>query len=304
MVLKSFYGKMVIATLFFAISFSSCIKNDEQVYSEPKYGGANEEYVAAVEESFSSENPQMYDESMPPGEYDENSSGYETSESPNELTDQMSLDRKLIKNAAISFETDSLSKRKKIVDAAVKQFSAYIEYEEQYTSYGSENITTTIRVPAKNFDAFMEAITIGIGKFDSKNIQVDDVTEEFIDVEARISTKKELKLRFIKLLDKAVSIGEIMEIERQITALQGEIESYQGRLKYLSGNMKFATINLSYYRTVDVPVEFDNKFSNAFTDGWQGMIWFFVGLLTIWPFLILLIITLVILRIKLRKRKS
>jgi hypothetical protein len=220
------------------------------------------------------------------------------------LDDQTVLDRKLIKNASLSFETDTLDNRKKIIKKAVHQFSAYVEHEEEYTTAYEETVTTTIRVPAKNFDPFMDAITAGVGSFDTKTIAVADVTEEFVDVEARINTKKELKARFVALLDKAETIAKIMEVEREINALQAEIESHEGRLKYLSGSVRYATVNLTYYRTIEVPVEFDNKFESAFSRGWQGTVWFFVGLVSIWPILILIMITLLILKFTLRKEKK
>lgn len=239
--------------------------------------------------------------------YDESQAGYMDNQSSDNLAqpveEDLALERKLIKNGHVTFQTDSLAHRKTVVDKAVKDFDAYIEQENQYTSYNREDIVTTVRVPAIHFDAFLEAVTVGVGTFDDKSIGVDDVTEEFVDVEARIKTKKELKLRYIKLLDKAESITSIMEIEREMAALQAEIESYEGRLKYLSGSVKYATITLNYYRMLDVPTHFDNKFENAFSNGWQGFVWFFVALVSIWPFLIILIAVWLIIRFRIRKRK-
>ncbi|NOQ71541.1 MAG: DUF4349 domain-containing protein [Crocinitomix sp.] len=278
----------MITTLLLAACGGKMTESEMNAYYDEAMVGASDDYQA-TEKGYESNN-----NSVAP-----NGDGAQI-----DLDDQMILDRKLIKNASLSFETDSLSARKSIVKKAVKDFKAYVEHEEQYASPYQETVTTTIRVPAANFDPFMDAITNGVGSFDSKTIEVDDVTEEFVDVEARINTKKELKIRFIALLDKAETIAKIMEIEREITALQAEIESYEGRLKYLSGSVKYATINLTYYRTIDVPVEFDNKFENAFTNGWQGTVWFFVGLVSIWPVLVLIAIILLIIRLKLRKQKA
>jgi hypothetical protein len=287
--------KLITAFAFTALLLVACGGRDN----------ANE-MNAAYEEAFAGATDDYAD-------YQSDEKGYETagnnvaqnmSREDYGLNEQMALDRKLIKNAALSFETDSLDARKRIVNKAVKELNAYVEHEEQYSNDYQETVTTTIRVPAANFDPFMDAITAGVGSFDSKTIEVDDVTEEFVDVEARINTKKELKMRFIALLDRAETIAKIMEVEREINALQAEIESYEGRLKYLSGSVKYATINLTYYRTIEVPVEFDNKFANAFSNGWQATVWFFVGLVSIWPMLILISVILLILKLKLSKKKG
>lgn len=279
---------LVIATLLFTSCGGGMSENDMNAYAEELSFGAEDSYVSQ-ELNYQSDSNNL----APSGDG-----------ANNDLEDQMALDRKLIKNASLSFETDSIDARKNIVKKAVKAFKAYVEHEEQYSTSYQETVTTTIRVPANNFDPFMDAITSGVGSFDSKTIEVDDVTEEFVDVEARINTKKELKIRFIALLDKAETIAKIMEVEREINALQAEIESYEGRLKYLSGSVKYATINLTYYRTIHVPVEFDNKFESAFYNGWQGTVWFFVGLVSIWPLLVLITVILLILKIKLSKNKS
>src|SRR5690606_8910371 len=120
----------------------------------------------------------------------------------------------------------------------------------------------------------------------------------------RIETKKELKIRFTKLLDKAESIAKIMEVEREITALQAEIESYEGRLKYLSGSIKYATITMSYYRMLEIPTEFDNKFESAFKGGWEALVWFFVGLVSVWPIVLIVIFVLSFIKIRSNMRKA
>jgi hypothetical protein len=222
-----------------------------------------------------------------------------TQEAPVDLATQ----RKLIRNAYLSFKTDSLEAQHRKIKFAVNQFGAYIENEEEFVTMDRRSITTLVRVPEANFDLFLEAATQGVDGFDSKTIQVQDVTEEYVDVEARIKTKKELKDRFIGLLSKANSIGEIMEIEHQIGNLQAEIESYEGRLKYLKSNISYSNVSLTYYQEIPVPMEYDNAFISALSNGWTGLVWFFVGLLTVWPLWVILGILFYLLRLNFRKRK-
>lgn len=216
------------------------------------------------------------------------------------------LDRKLIKTAYLSFEVDSLEKRHAVIDRAVKTFGGYIQHEEQFAGYDRENITSTVRIPSVHFDDFIETATNGVGTFDSKNISMDDVTEEYIDVAARIETKKELKKRFIGLLDRAESIKKIMEVEREITILQEEIESYESRLKYLASSTKYATVSITYYRMVDVPIEYENSFVKAFYAGWQAIVFFLIVLVSIWPLVLIgsIIFILVRYRIKAKKKRQ
>ena len=294
MKLKKKLIQFAVALLVFATSCAGMDGENDHSMSPTETSGA-EGYYTDMEPKYNKMETETSE--------DNNSDLENSSQNSDALDNQMVLDRKLIKNATLSFKTDSLSLRKQIVDSAVRQFFAYVEHEEQFATYDRENVTTTIRVPTKNFDPFMDAITRGVGSFDSKTIQMDDVTEEYVDVAARIHTKKELKARFIKLLDKAGTIVKIMEVEREITALQAEIESFEGRLKYLSGSVKYATVHITYYRLIEVPIEFENKFESAFSNGWQGLVWFGVGLVSVWPFLVVIMIVLTILRIKLVRKK-
>ncbi len=287
-------GKLIMVALFLSGFVVACANGDQKMETHSTESvGANDDLAY-----FSNIEHDVLHETV------EGDMGLQEGGAESEFDESIELDRKLIKNAHLNFETDSLASRKKIVDEAVKQFSAYVQHEEQYASSDRETVTTTVRVPSENFEGFMEAVCVGVGMFDSKTIAVDDVTEEYVDVEARIKTKKELKARFTALLDKAETIKKIMEIEREIAALQAEIESYEGRLKYLSGGVKYATVDISYYRLLDVPTEFDNKFENAFSNGWEGFVWFFVGLVSIWPLLVIIAVMLIIIRMQIRRRKA
>ena len=77
---------------------------------------------------------------------------------------------------------------------------------------GSLSCTLVIKIPAKQFDIFISDATKGIEKFDTKDIQVKDVTEEFVDIQAHLKTKRELEQPYLKLLERANKVTEILEI--------------------------------------------------------------------------------------------
>ena len=116
-----------------------------------------------------------------------------------------------------------------------------------------------------------------------------DVTEKFLDIQARLKTKKELENRYLELLNKASSVTEIMEVEKQIGQLRQEIESKEGRLNYLKSKISLSTLTLTFYKSVPNEVEFGNKFKTGFKNGWDNLIWFFVFITNIWPFVLMAI---------------
>ena len=224
-----------------------------------------------------------------------------------ETSEEYNLERKLIKSGDISFATDSITETKQRIKQAVKKYKAYISSEVEDNYYDRISNDITIRVPFENFDKLLADIGKGVESFDSKNISISDVTSEYLDVEARIKTKKELENRYHELLNKANTVSEILEIEREIANLRSDIESYEGRLKYLKNQVSYSTLEVNFYKTKDVTTQnkFSDKFSDGFSNGWDNFIWFFVFLANVWPFiLVILTIVFFVVRYERKRRKK
>jgi hypothetical protein len=197
------------------------------------------------------------------------------------------VERKLIKEGRVEFETDNLNTTRKTIFKAVNKYKGYVSSDQEFKSPGRKSNTVIIRVPADNFDSLLSDATKGVEKFESKEINVKDVTEEFLDIQARLKTKKELEQRYIDLLKQAKNVTEILEIEKQIGQLRSEIESIEGRLKYLQDRVSFSTLTMTFYETIPNETEFGQKFKNGFRNGWDNLIWFFVVLTNVWPFILI-----------------
>ncbi|HKK75608.1 MAG TPA: DUF4349 domain-containing protein [Saprospiraceae bacterium] len=200
---------------------------------------------------------------------------------------EVEIERKLIKEGRVEFETNDLPATRKTVFAAIHKYEAYISSDEEYTYSGRKSNTLVIRVPAEDFDSLLAAATRGIDRFDSKQINVKDVTEEFLDIQARLETKKELEERYLSLLQRANTVTEILEIEKEIGNLRSEIESIEGRLQYLENRVGYSTLSLTFYESIPEDNAFAQKFKKGFRNGGDNLIWFFVGLVNIWPFILI-----------------
>ncbi len=203
-----------------------------------------------------------------------------------------SQDQMLIKKATISFDVKDYSKaRKRIVDI-IKSNDAYISSEyESKNDYQISN-TMQIRVASDKFEPLIDSLIGQANNLDQKIITVKDVTEEFVDVKARINAKKQVEKRYLEILSKAESVKEILEVEQKLGQIREEIESREGRLKYLSHQVSLSTINITFYQQkTAIPksrINFLNRLSSSFISGWRGLIEFLLDLVSIWPFLIII----------------
>lgn len=210
------------------------------------------------------------------------------SENGTDVSVNENIERKLIKDGRVEFETNNLSETRKIVLDATEKYNAYVSSEQEYKYSEKINITLVLRVPAEKFDLLLQESTQGVKRFDNKEVHVMDVTEEFLDIQARLKTKKELEYRYLALLKQAKDVSDILEIEEKMGQLRSDIESIEGRMKYLQSQVRFSTLTVSFYETVPNSVSFGNKFKYGFKNGWENLIWFFVGLINIWPFIIII----------------
>lgn len=103
----------------------------------------------------------------------------------------------------------------------------------------------TIRVPASRFDEAMRRIE-KLGDMISRDVQVEDVTEEFNDVEIRLKNARAVRDRLEQLLSKATKVEESIQIERELERVALTIERLEGRMKFLKDRATFSTITVAF----------------------------------------------------------
>lgn len=212
-------------------------------------------------------------------------------------------ERKLIREGSMSFETADINESRILILAAIEKNNGYLASENQYSSSGRISTFLRIRVPFQNFDSLIEEISRGVKRFDDKNTDVRDVTEQFVDAEARLKTKKTLEKRYLELLGKANTVKDIIEIEKELAILRADIESMEGMLRLLGNQVDYATLNVSFYQKIREDHAFAKKFASGLRNGWENLIWFSIGLVNIWPF-ILIVIGVIWFIFRQKKRKA
>lgn len=137
------------------------------------------------------------------------------------------------------------------VSNAVSESSALAErqggFVEQKSDTGEESATVLLRIPAKRFQAALANLeTLGTVMY--RNIEGEDVTEQYIDVEARLKNKILLRDRLQQLLQTATTVKDILSIETELSRVLADIDSMEGRMKLLKGQVDYATVSLSLER--------------------------------------------------------
>jgi len=146
------------------------------------------------------------------------------------------FERKIIREGELQFATSDIKKTRKAINESIKKVNGYISRDEEYNYDERIGRNIVIRVPENKFDNLIDAISNNVDKFETKQINSSDVTEEYIDTEIRIKIKKETELRYVNLLDKAKTVNEILSIEKQLGSIREEIESMEGKFNYMKNH--------------------------------------------------------------------
>jgi hypothetical protein len=184
--------------------------------------------------------------------------------------------RRIIYEAEISLVVKELSDVETQVAVLLRQFNGYVAESTIDRTQGEQlSGRWRVRIPVEHFDAFLDSVA-KLGVAENRHQTAQDVTEEFVDLEAQISNKKKLEERIVKLVeDTTGEIKDVIEVERELARVRGEIEQMEGRLRFLTNRTELTTVTIVAREVQDyVPPEaptFVNRIRQAWVDSLQAL---------------------------------
>lgn len=144
---------------------------------------------------------------------------------------------KLIYNASVYFKVDKAKRAE-----AAKKIRDMVDKDSGYVArYSSTSLV--IRIKSEQFPAFIKRLEKMEG-YDKKRIHMRDVTEAYRDLKIRLANQIKFKARYEELLKKAVTVAEMLKVEREIQRVTKKIELLKGKLEYLENQVRFSTIRV------------------------------------------------------------
>jgi len=206
------------------------------------------------------------------------------------------VERKLIKQAELRFQVTELEASTKKIQEIAKSHDGFVSNMNQSNSNYSFDNRMQIKIPSAKFDAFILAVESESIYTDFKNINSNDVTEEYTDIMIRLKTKKEVRDRYVDILrTKAKTVKDILDAEDKIRRIQEEIESMEGRMKYLNDRVDYSTVVVNIYQRVEGKVRSDiysksffTKVKESFVRGGELFVGIILFLINIWPLILIL----------------
>lgn len=231
------------------------------------------------------------------------------------------VERKIIRNADLQLETNSPEENQQKISAIAESKGGFVIESTQSSSdvkaVSRDIVTMTVRVPAEKFNETLDEIRKSANRVIVETVKGQDVTEEFIDIEARLKAKRSLEEQFLEIMKRANSVEDALNVQRQLAEVRGEIEKIEGRKRFLENQASLSTIKVR----LQTPTAFTSNSAGFFyrlvqsvSSGFDFAMNFVLGFITfliaILPFVLFVLLPIYIVmryfwkRLRLRKTAS
>jgi len=238
-----------------AVASSAPAPGEEQL-SEAKMSVAFSESVAAADRANSAESgeaaaPDQAAEAPAAGGISANSLGSPEAASLGAVADaNAGFNRKMIYTANVVLKAKSFAEAEERVSNAIFQSGGFIVQFADTKSEHEIGSTYVIKVPSSGLSNFLTLLKEIPSESFERKMQGNDVTEEYVDLQARLEAKQKVEARLLAFMDKATKADDLVRFSTELGGVQQEIEQIKGRMRYLDQNVAYSTVNLRLYESV------------------------------------------------------
>lgn len=177
-------------------------------------------------------------------------------------TNAYDVDDGTIETESYVIKTGYLSLTVAKIDDAVNQLQSIAGalggnvLNQSINTYNDEKYGyVTLRVDDENFDTAMEQIKAIASAVTSEDISSDDVTEQVIDLEARLKNAQAEEESYLAVLNRATTVEDILKVQSYLSQVREEIERYEAQLEYYSTRTSYSTITINLAEETSVTFE-------------------------------------------------
>lgn len=267
-------GSVALALLLVATSATTNVpfRMMSSTVSSPGYGGmmgyATDESTGAYEYDLAVA-PEMavrdsYGSPIAPPSPEEPSAGQTAAE----------VDQKIIKTGYLDLAVDDVGETASKLSALATGKGGFVqETSVSERADGTHFGNVTVRVPSEQFESTMTEIKAYAASVTTESSQGQDVTEQFTDLEAQLRNAKAQEEEYLKILERATTVEEILQVQSYLSSVRYTVESLEGRIQYLENRTSYSTISvaMSEEPTVRIPTK-DFRFGATISEAGQALV--------------------------------
>lgn len=186
--------------------------------------------------------------------------------------------RLIVRTGQASIEVDSLGPSMAELRRIVQRVGGFVaDASVQSGRNQIRSATLELKVPASRFDELTEGIE-PLGRLQFVNVGAEDVSEEFVDLTARVANGHRLEDRLVELLrTRTGKLQDVLSVERELARVREEIERMEGRLRFLKTSAQLSTLSVNLFEPPPILASHPGRsvITEAFKTAWRN----FVGLM-------------------------
>lgn len=211
--------------------------------------------------------------------------------SPSQIGSGTGIDTKIIKTASMTIEVGDIPGAVETLNNIAIQNGGYISSTNIQKNYNNQLTgSVVLRIPQAEFENVLNGVK-AIGTVKSSSTQGQDVTEEYIDLQAQKTSYQNQLAQYNAIMKQSTKIEDIIKVQEQIDRVQTELNRLEGRLKYLNSRIDLSTISVSLQEPEPVGGNNGHNFVATINEGIAGFIGMIDALIilmfTLLPLLIL-----------------
>lgn len=161
-----------------------------------------------------------------------------------EPTPTTGTDRMVITETTMSVVVKDVSEAIKTVQQKTESLGGYMVNSHLSKPEEAASGSITIRVPEEKLTEALEAFRRAGLRVVDENVSGRDVTDQYVDLEARLATLNKTKAKFEEILDRATQVQDLLTVQRELINLQSQIDSVKGQQQYLSQSAKLSKVTV------------------------------------------------------------
>jgi hypothetical protein len=195
----------------------------------------------------------------------------QAAKAPNLSVDQ----RSIIYTGSITVRVDDVNIAAARATGIATSVGGFIGGDKRNSSDGSSDATLELRVPADKFSTVVNRLATELGDEEQRGINTEDVTEQTIDLDARIATQQARVDSGRKLLAQAKSLNDLVMLEREVATREADLASLQAKKRRLADLTALSTITvvlLDPQAAAEQQPAGPPGFLSGLKNGWKGLL--------------------------------
>jgi len=306
----------VAAALVFVVGGTMLTREDRILSSEAKDDYAYTTSTYGATNGYSMRNSASYDDyAVEEAAYDAGAGMVMMAKATSDTAAPMAeagMEKKIIRSASLTITTQTYDESLENLKRLCEEKGGWIAYAYENANSARRSATLTMRVPAKEFDSFLQGAG-DTGRITQRSESADDVTESYYDTKTRLETQQALMARLQALVTDAADLSDLLALESQIADTQYQIDRLQSSLNRTDSQVDYATVDVTLRE--EIPSDslitkektLGERLMDAIETGWESFVEFLsdmvVFLAAALPFLVVIAVLVIVVKIIRKRRK-